>query len=420
MVRARSRARERSARVVARRLLAAAALSIAASLCIQPASALAGPGILLGQGGSSPQFPLTGAQLAAAADSGPTTYTVRERQDGPSSKITLRGLSIAGLLRGLTFEPSQVNFVQIVGEDGGVITLSKSDINSPPFPEGPAVIADSGSTTTFFRPVRGPGDTSDRVRSVPGQPLEMTVNGGGLLSVKVTANPRTAKVGQTVTLTADLQAPPPGASFTYVWSFDDGQTATGQTVTHRYEAAGDYQPRVEVTGSGGTNARCSANCGGPGKTDVKITGSERKRDQQQGTALGGGSSGGGTGSGGSGGGSGSGSGSGSGLTGGSRSEPQRRPTAQRQQRPEPRQSFSSDPASGKGKTIIEGVLLQGTGRVLASGLPQSRSGGTPKPAKGVAGTANEGSEIAGGLLLALGVVWLGALRERRRVTLRLA
>jgi len=112
------------------------------------------------------------------------------------------------------------------------------------------------------------------------------------------------------------------------------------------------------------------------------------------------------------------------LTGGARgaTQPsrQRRPPAERAQRPEPRQRFSSDPASGKGKTIIEGVLLQGTGRVLDSGLPQSRAGGTPKPAQGTPGTADEGSRIAGGMLLALGVVSMGALRERRRVRLRLA
>lgn len=421
MVRARSRARERSARGVARRVVAATALSLAALLCVGTPSALAGPGILLGQGGSGPQFPLTGAELAAAADTGLTTYTVRERQGEPSSKIELRGLSIAGLLRGVGFTPSQVNFIQIVG-DGGTITLSKSDINSPPFPEGPALIQDKGATTTFIRPVRGPGDTSDLVRSVPGQPLEMTVNGGSLLSVKVTASARTAKVGQTITFTAELQEPPPGASFSYVWNFDDGRTATGQTVTHRYDAAGDYGPSVEVTGSGGTNARCSGTCGGPGATDITITGSKRSRDQPQGTPLGGGTAGGGTGTGGTGGGTGT--GNGSGLTGGAggarQASPQRRPPAERAQRPEPRQRFSSDPASGKGKTIIEGVLLQGTGRVLDSGLPQSRAGGTPKPAQGTPGTAGEGSRIAGGMLLALGVVSMGALRERRRVRLRFA
>ena len=268
--------------------------------------------------------------------------------------------------------------------------------------------------------MRGSGDTSDFVRST-GQPLEMTVNGGSLLSVDVSASPRTGKVGQTFTFTATLQAPPPGASFQYVWTFDDGQTATGQTVTHRYTASGDYQPRVEVTGSGGNNARCSGTCGGPGKVDITVTGRERSPDETQGTPLGGGSAGGGTGTGGTG--TGTGTGDGSSLTGGaggSKASSQRRAPAARAERPEPREPFSSDPASGAGKTIIEGVLLQGTGRLLDGGLPQSKGGGTPKPAQGTPGTAGEGSQIAGGMLLALGVVWMGALRERRRVRLRLA
>jgi hypothetical protein len=421
MVSARSRARDRSARPLARRLLATIALSLAASLGVGTASALAGPGILLGQGGSSPQFPLTGGQIAAAADTGPNTYTVRKTQGGPSTKITLHGLSIAGLLRGVGFEPADVNFVQVVGEDGGVITLSKADINSPPFAEGPALIADNGSTTTFFRPVRGAGDTSDLVRSVSGQPLEITVNGGSLLSVKVSPDPRTGKVGQTFTFTATVQAPPPGASFQYVWNFDDGQTATGQTVTHRFTAPGDYQARVEVTGTGGTNARCSGSCGGPGHADVTVTGRQRSPDQTQGTPLGGGTAGGGTGTGGTGGGTGTGNGSGlTGGAGGSNSTSRRRAPTPRAERPEPREPFSSDPASGEGKTIIEGVLLQGSGRVLAGGLPQSKGGGTPKPAQGTPGTAGNASRVVGGVLLALAVVSMGALQERRRVRLRLA
>jgi len=219
-----------------------------------------------------------------------------------------------------------------------------------------------------------------------------------------------------------VREPPPGASFSYVWSFDDGQSATGQTVTHRYTSAGDYQPRVEVTGSGGNNARCSSSCGGPGRVDVTVTGRERSPDETQGTALGGGTAGGGSGTGGTG--TGTGTGSGSGLTGGaaggSPASRQRRPTAQRAQRPEPRSSFSSDPASGAGKTIIEGLLLQGTGRQLAGSLPQGSSGGTPKPAQGTPGTAGEASQIASGFLLALAIISMGALQERRRVRLRLA
>ena len=73
-----------------------------------------------------------------------------------------------------------------------------------------------------------------------------------------------------------------------------------------------------------------------------------------------------------------------------------------------------------GKVVVQGVLLAGAGSPVEGGLPEGTGAGSPKPAKGVPGTPSDPSQLAMSLALALGVVSMGALRERRRVRLRVA
>jgi len=424
MPRARSEARPRTPRDlrgVARRVLAATALSVFALLGAGTASALAGPGILLSQGSGTDLTPITGAQIAGATNSG-GTYTVRERPGGPSSKITLRGATIRSLLSVVGIDASTVTFVNVVGGDGSVINLSKSEIDGG-FPEGPALVTDEGGTTRFFKPVSGAGGTSENVTSVPGTPLEMTVDGGSLLSISASASPRRVKTGQTVTFTANVQSAPPGAQLTYLWDFGDGTRGIGKTITHQYSVSGDLQAQVKVQGSGGTTARCSGVCGGVKAVDITVTGRERGPEQSQGTPTGTGPSTNFGGTGGTGSGDGSGNGSATGGNGtGAQTAPKPQPKAptQRAQRPESRSPFSKDPESGDGKTIIRGVLLASQGKAIEGGLPESKAGGSPKPQKGVPGTPTEGGQLAAGLAFALAMMSMGALQERRRVRLPLA
>lgn len=409
---------------LARRAAAALALGILALLGFGASSALAGPGIALTQGAHSTQTLISGAQIAAAADTGPSTYTIRDSAGGPATTKTLKGLSIRGLLSLAGIDPGTIDYVSVVRADGSLLVLRAADINNPPFPEGPALVTNEGDVTRFLRPVRSAGGTSDDVESVPGTPLEMNISGGTLLPVKATASPTHTKVGHTVTFTANVPYPPPGATLVYVWDFGDGTRGIGAQITHQYQTSGDLQAQVKVQGSGGTTAQCASVCGGV--TSVAVTISGRTRDgTPQGAPNSGGSSTnvGGTGTGGTG--TGTGTGSGNGGTSAAGSKPARpakpsKPQPVRIQRPEPSERFSNDPASGAGKTIVQGVLLSGRGAAVAGGLPQSKAGGSPKPQTGTPGTADGGSTVGGGAMLAFGLVGAGALRERRRVRLRLA
>jgi hypothetical protein len=408
------------ARISARRVVASFALSLAVLLAGGAASARAGPGVTIRQGAGSATTSISGGQIAGAANAG-GTYTLRERPGDPGERVSLRGVSIRGLLELAGFNAGAVRFVQVVGADGGVITITGPEINNPPFPEGPAIVTDEGANTRFVKPARSSGGTSESVLSVPGTPLEMTVEGGSLLSIRASASPTTVKTGQTITFRASVRFPPAGASFTYTWDFDDGTSGSGATVTHTYNSSGNLEPRVTVHGSGGSTAQCASVCEGTETVDVTITGKERNGPLGTSDGGGGAASLGGTGTGGTG----SGTGSGGGGTddtafGAYPPQPKHKAPERAKQRPQPHSRFSTDPQSGAGKTVVQGVLLAGSGKTIDSPLSKGSPAGNPKPRKGEAGVPSDPSRVGFAVGLALAIMWLGALQERRRVRLRVA
>ena len=416
-MRTRSTARNR----VRPRLLLAALIACAGILCTGPAAALAGPGVLLRQGSTGDQIPVLGGQISAGANSGPTTYTHRENPGEPGTQLTLRGMTMARLLDEAGFNPSTVKYVIVVGDDGPNITVTNPEIMGSPYPEGPAVVSDSGGSTRFFRPARRAGGTSELVASAPGTPLEMTVNGGSLLSVRAEATPNPVKAGETVRFRASIAFRPPGASFTFLWDFGDGNSGSGETVTHTYETSGVMPASVKVSGSGGSTADCSSVCGGTQNLQVTVSGQVRDPDEAPGSPQGSGTTGGlgGTGQGGTGTGTGSGDGTG-GTLGATGTKPAEKPPPLKAVRPDPDSPFSADPQSGQGKTVVQGVLLEGPGAAAEVTLPKGTAGGSPKAAKGVPGIVENRSQLTLALAIALTIMLLGALQERRRVRLRVA
>jgi hypothetical protein len=360
---------------------------------------------VLKQRSSEPQT-VPGGQIAANADSG-GTYTVQERLDDEPRTISLRGMSMRSLLSLAGFNPGAVTHVSVVGGEGPLITLTGPQINS-----GQGLVSDSGGVTRFVSAASG--GTAQLVTSVAGTPLEIQVDGGGLLAVEVTASPTTAKAGDTIRFTARVRFAT--TSYTYTWSFDDGGSGSGATTSHRFTYGGDFQPQVTVRGVGG--AQCTPSCGGVGKVRVRIIGQERRPEDPQGVP--GATGPGGVGTGGNGTGAGSGSGSGGSGSGGESTGSSRKPPPLRAERPEAHSKFSANPQSGIGKVVVSGILLAGQGSAVTGGLPGGSPSGSPKPREGVQGVVEDPSQLALSLVLALGVIMLGALRERRRVKLLVA
>jgi hypothetical protein len=434
----------------ARCALVAAALSLAAA--IAPATALAGgPGVTVFSRQTAQPLTLSGAQIAAAADVPPTTYTLRERAGSPGRKLRLAGLSIRGLLDLAGIDAGSIRFVSVVRANGSLAVLNRADVLNPPFPEGPALVTDEGSTTRFFRPVRGGGATNgaDNVSSSNAGPLEITVDGGTLLAVRATATPKQTKPGQPVTFSARVKFPPAGAQITYHWDFGDGTTAEGQRVTHTFASDGDMQVQVAARGTNGATSACAGVCGGVAALDVRVgnpKGGSNAPDGSPGSGTGNPlAPGSGTGAG-AGGPGGSGGGNTPGATGTDvqavvrrlarerAAQHARERDAVRRKREAARRTAAADRALRRvspaeitrpSGLVVTGILLAGQGAALTQQQiprpPTERPAGRPKGQQAARGAPQDDpTPIPVAALLSLLVVSMGALRERRGVRLRTA
>ncbi|MBX0295323.1 PKD domain-containing protein [Haloarcula nitratireducens] len=115
-------------------------------------------------------------------------------------------------------------------------SVSVSDTVSPTF-TAPSV--DSTTTLTFEVEVAdGNGGTDTDTVSVTVDP----VNEDPSASI---SGPTSAQVGEE--LTFDAVASDDGSIASYEWDFDDGETASGQSVTHAFDSEGDYTVELTVT-----------------------------------------------------------------------------------------------------------------------------------------------------------------------------
>lgn len=376
-------------RAIRRALLLAVALLLAAA----PA-AVAGPGITF-YPKAGPVLELSGGQIAQIANTAARTYTLPPEAEQAGRKVTLRGLSIGALV---ARSGQSAQRVQVVKRNGGSVAVTPANFST-------AIISDDGTTTRYFR--SSGGVLIDYIETTD-IPLEVSVDGGDLV-VKAKANRKKVKVGESVTFEATVSGGKPGVAYSFVWDFGEGPV-NGKRVSYSPDLPGVLFAQVEVRDP---DPGCTLRCGGTEQVQVEVgEAPEQPDDLAAGGANGApgaaGSSG-GTGGGGTGG-SGGGGGAGAGTATG---EEERAAAGKPEAEPPP------PPPKPFGETI-SGVLIEDTGSTLRK-LP----GG--EPAGGAEGVrAVRGGETASGFplgltgLLALAMMWVGALRERRGVRLPVA
>jgi len=104
----------------------------------------------------------------------------------------------------------------------------------PAHAQAPGPLAEQQPCALIYPPPPG-------CAQVPGR---ISVNAGG---------PYSGRVGQPVFFRATVASPlPPGTLFEFRWSFGDGTSGSGQTVSHVYASGGTYPVTVTVFGAGQT------------------------------------------------------------------------------------------------------------------------------------------------------------------------
>jgi PKD domain-containing protein len=261
-----------------------------------------------------------------------------------------------------------------------------------------ALADSSGGSTGISGASTGSSGASSQTVSTPAPegPLEVTMS----------ASPQVALVGQTVTYTAQVSGAPPGRQILYHWAFEGG-TGTGEQISRSYPDPGEYPVAVTVT---------VASVAGLSGVADQLTVVDSPAPPSKAPAAGG-SAGGGRGSGTGKGGDGTGSGPSHKAATHAARHPAKAAAAAGVTNP-----LAVQAPSAQAGDQVEGFLLTDAGvPFVAPTTPtptaaSTGSGGSAAGLSGVGGAAG----IGGGLALTIAIVTLGALDERRRISLRTA
>jgi PKD domain len=263
----------------------------------------------------------------------------------------------------------------------------------------------AGSTTPAAGPLsqssQTPGSSTTASSDTADQTVAPPVPEGPLV-VTMTASPQVAAVGETVTYTADVSGVPPGKHVRYDWAFSGG-TATGQQVSHSYPDPGDYPVAVTVT-----VVSVAGLSGVADQLTVVVSNTRPSKTPGSGSAGGQGS--------GSGTGSGHGSGSGAAKSAAARAAKRAKRAAASTGVANPLATQAPSPSGDQ----VEGFLLTDAGAPFAPPVaqaPTSSAGGSGGSAAALGG-AGGAAGVGGAVALTIAIVTLGALDERRRLSLR--
>lgn len=191
------------------------------------------------------------ASLLASIDVHSRQYTVR-----PGDVETFSGVSVRHLLRDVAgVDMTGVTFARARHDDGTTDVLTTADLAGPPdFPDGPALVFADGPSIRYLRPPRDDSDPkgADDYATQSGESLTIELHDGAVLAVHASASTTSAKPGAAVTLSATASGAELGETLAFSWTLGDGDLGAGSTVVHRFAAPGTYRIVVDVRGSAGS------------------------------------------------------------------------------------------------------------------------------------------------------------------------
>jgi hypothetical protein len=246
-----------------RRLALGCALALAA-LAAAPALAVAAQVRIVEHDGTEHVVSLSDVE----PDVRDRAYTLRDA-DGGERRVTVTGHSLRAVFEAAGADPARFGYAEIARPEGAGVLLGREQaVGEGAFPEGPPVVWADGSAVRFLRPSAGEGDVNapDAIAE-PSGTLVIRLHRGSPFEVKATASRRKVEVGETVEFMATLTRRGAGEAVTYSWYFDDGHSAEGRRVRHRFTRRGAYDVVVGVrtpTDQVGASAVVTVQVGKPG------------------------------------------------------------------------------------------------------------------------------------------------------------
>jgi PKD domain len=220
-----------------------------------PAGAATGPGVLVTGPGVTKQF-IEASELAATAPGGTNgalPYTLRANPGEAGELINRGGMPVREVITKSGADPDTPGYFTVPRPDGTTAYLPGADLSEPPpFPQGPALISVDVNSTHFFRPVTAdPNDVNaeDNIATPAGEALTIGLHDGNILTVQAVAAPTSIQSGQAVQFYGGSSGGKSGEVISYRWSFGDGGSAEGPSVSHTFSGSGTYAVRVTATGS---------------------------------------------------------------------------------------------------------------------------------------------------------------------------
>lgn len=203
--------------------------------------------------------------LAGSEDVIDRSYVVRGSTGATTQTVT--GFSLAKLIDAAGADPFSFSYLEVQRPGGGEVLLSRHQaLDAGAFADGPPVVYAATGGTGFLRPSSGSEDLNADDSFLAPQGVKLVLRKGTPLQVKAKASTLKTKPGEPVEFRAVVEQSGAGEQLSFSWTFDDGKSAEGETVTHEFAEKGSYKVVLGVTSPGneaGSSAVVTIQVGAP-------------------------------------------------------------------------------------------------------------------------------------------------------------
>lgn len=222
---------------LARRLTLLVVLCLSASLLIASTATAAEVRIKNARSGEVKTIQFDSANADVDAD-----YTLRGGAGGDQTR-RIKGISLARLLELAGADPVY-SAIDVSRPGVDVVRVSKYSILGQGLVP---VVYEDGGNLVFVRPSSSPTDLNAADVITTSSGLDLTQQDLGALDVTAKVSKKKVKAGELVKFSATASGGGAGDQYEFKWNFNDGKSAEGQAVSHRFKKRGTYKVIVAAS-----------------------------------------------------------------------------------------------------------------------------------------------------------------------------